>query len=143
MSVFSDVSKQALADRFQRDRISIYPSPASKRGTVNADFTTTYTNESPKWHNIAAHIEPLAGAGRGFFAGRGDIVSEEIFVKVDPLVAEDTQTGDLVIVESSLDPGLADAQLIVERVEFRTAGLQRRIVCRRAHQYTSPGGVAS
>lgn len=142
MSVFSDVAKQALADRFQCDRISIYPSPASKRGTVGTDFVTTYTNLSPKWHNIQAHIEPLAGAGRGFFAGRGDVVSEEIFVKVAPEIADDAQTGDLVVVESSLDPGLADAHLVVERVEFRTAGLQRRIVCRRAHQYTSPGGPA-
>lgn len=137
-SMFSQVAKDAIKNTFMTDVVSIFPSPSRVKGTMAADFTTTYTDDTARALNEPAHIEPLVGR-RQSELGKADTTIGELAVKIQPQAVADVRPGDHVRVITAADPLLSGAVLVVVRAEPRSSGLSTRLICRRPEAAAAPG----
>ena len=134
----SDVAAAALVDTFHTDTVSVYPASIANKGTLNADFTVSYSTPAARLSSVTAHIEPLISRPVRDDGG-ARIVDAEYSVKLTVETGDEIAPGDRVNVEASDDPALVDANLVVIRVEAGTARLSRRLICRRAQATQRPG----
>lgn len=134
----SDVAASALVDTFHTDTVSVYPSAVANTGTLNPDFTTSYSTPAARLSSVAAHIEPLISRPQRDDGG-AVVVMAEWSVKIEVETGDEIAPGDRVNVEASDDPALVGADLFVIRVEGGTARLSRRIICRRGRAAQRPG----
>lgn len=138
VAMFSQVARDAIADTFMNDVVSIYPARTAAKGTLGPDFQVVYGEPTARHLNEPAHIEPMVGR-REQGQGEAQTTLGELAVKVQPHVATNVRPGDEVRIETAADPLLAGVVLIVLRAEPRTMGLSTRLICRRAEAASAPG----